>query len=185
MSRIGVRPSRDDDLPAIQRIYAHHVLTSVASFEVAPPDVAELARRRAEVLARGLPYLVVEATGGPPLGYAYASPYRARPAYRHTVEDSLYVAPEALGRGCGRALLAALIAACEARDVREIVAVIADRANAPSIRLHQALGFREVGCLEGVGFKFGRWIDTILMQCSINGEKPPPPELFPDRLTTG
>ena len=169
-----VRPSREDDLPAIQAIYAHHVLTGLASFEEVPPDLLELARRRAEVLARGLPWLVAEADGAV-AGYAYAGPYRARPAYRFTVEDSVYVAPTMAGRGLGRALLIRLLALCEAAGCRQVVAVIGDSANAASIRLHAACGFREVGTLRSVGFKHGRWVDSVLMQRALGaGDRSPP-----------
>jgi L-amino acid N-acyltransferase YncA len=159
----GIRPSRPGDLAALCAIYAHHVRHGLATFEEAPPDVAELGRRRAELLARGLPHLVAE-LDGVVVGYAYAGPYRPRPAYRHTVEDSVYIAPGHLGRGAGRALLAQLIAACAAAGYRQMVAVIGDSANAPSIGLHAALGFRQVGVLRSVGFKLGRWVDTVLMQ---------------------
>jgi L-amino acid N-acyltransferase YncA len=159
----GIRPSQPDDLAAICAIYAHHVRYGLATFEEEPPDVAELARRRAELLARGLPHLVAELDGAV-AGYAYAGPYRPRPAYRHTVEDSVYLAPEHIGRGVGRALLTQLIDACTAAGYRQMIAVIGDSANAPSIGLHAALGFREVGLLRAVGFKLGRWVDTVLMQ---------------------
>jgi len=159
----GIRRSQPDDLAAICAIYAHHVRYGLATFEEEPPDVAELARRRAELLARGLPHLVAELDGAV-AGYAYAGPYRPRPAYRHTVEDSVYLAPEHIGRGVGRALLAQLIFACTAAGYRQMIAVIGDSANAPSIGLHAALGFREVGLLRAVGFKLGRWVDTVLMQ---------------------
>jgi phosphinothricin acetyltransferase len=162
-----IRPSRDDDLPAIRDIYAHHVLTGLASFEVDPPDLEEMARRRADVLARGLPHLVAERAGpeGPRiLGYAYAGPYRTRPAYRLTLENSIYVAPDAVRGGVGRGLLAALIDLCEADGYRQMIAVIGDSGNAGSIGLHAALGFRQVGLLPSIGFKFGRWVDSVLMQ---------------------
>ena len=159
----GIRRSQPDDLAAICAIYAHHVRYGLATFEEKPPDVAELARRRAELLARGLPHLVAELDGAV-AGYAYAGPYRPRPAYRHTVEDSVYLAPEHIGRGVGRALLTQLIDACTAAGYRQMIAVIGDSANAPSIGLHAALGFREVGLLRAVGFKLGRWVDTVLMQ---------------------
>ncbi|HET6519787.1 MAG TPA: GNAT family N-acetyltransferase [Geminicoccaceae bacterium] len=159
-----IRPSSDADLPAIRAIYAHHVLYGLASFEEVPPDVAELARRRAEVLARGLPHLVAEGADGRVLGYAYAGPYRPRPAYRYTVEDSVYVAPDQTGRGVGRALLARLIALCEAAGYRQMLAVIGDSGNAPSIGLHAALGFGWVALLPSVGFKLGRWVDVVVMQ---------------------
>jgi L-amino acid N-acyltransferase YncA len=159
----SVRASTEADLPAIQAIYAHHVLHGLASFEEAPPDAAEMARRRADVLARGLPHLVAEADRRV-LGYAYAGPYRTRAAYRFTVEDSVYVAPDALGRGLGRLLLARVIADSEAQGARQMIAVIGDSANLGSIRLHAAAGFREACTFRAVGFKFGRWVDSVLMQ---------------------
>ena len=159
----AVRPSTEADVPAIRAIYAHHVLHGLASFEEQPPDAAELRRRRADVLARGLPHVVAE-TGGRVLGYAYASPYRTRAAYRFTVEDSVYVAPDALGQGLGRLLLARVIADSESRGARQMIAVIGDSANLGSIRLHAQAGFREAGTLRAVGFKFGRWVDSVLMQ---------------------
>ena len=162
-----VRPSREDDLPAVHAIYAHHVLTGLASFEEAPPDLPEPARRRAEVLARGLPWLVAEAEGAV-AGYAYAGPYRARPAYRFTVENSVYVAPAMAGRGLGRALLTQLLALCEAAGCRQVVAIIGDSANAASVGLHRSCGFRDVGILRAVGFKHGRWVDTVLMQRALS-----------------
>ena len=158
-----VRDSRPEDMDRIQAIYAHHVLTGLASFEEVPPDVPELARRRADVLGRGLPHLVAEA-GGAVAGYAYAGLYRPRAAYRFTVEDSIYVASTAQKRGVGKALMQALIADCEARDYRQMVAVIGDSGNAASIGLHSHLGFVSAGVLKAVGFKFGRWVDSVLMQ---------------------
>jgi L-amino acid N-acyltransferase YncA len=160
---IEIRASRPEDLPATREIYAHHVLHGLASFEIIPPDVAELARRRDDVLARGLPHLVASRGGGV-CGYAYAAPYRPRPAYRYTVEDSVYVAPEQVGKGVGRALLARLVELCEAAGYRQMVAVIGDRGNGPSIGLHAALGFSQVGLLPSVGLKFGRWVDIVIMQ---------------------
>jgi phosphinothricin acetyltransferase len=162
-SLITICDAAETDLPAIQAIYAHHVLHGVASFEEVPPQVAELAARRAAVLAQGLPYLVAE-IGGRVVGYAYAGAYRPRPAYRHTIEDSVYVADGMAGRGIGRALLAALIRRCEAGPWRQMVAVIGDSGNAGSIALHEALGFRRAGVLQSAGFKFGRWVDSVLMQ---------------------
>ena len=158
-----VRASAEADVPAIQAIYAHHVLTGLASFEEVPPDPAEIARRRAEITGRGLPHLVAEVEGRV-AGYAYAGPYRARVAYRFTVEDSVYVAPEATGRGLGSLLLAALIRDCEAWGARQMVAVIGDSGNLGSVRLHARAGFREAGTLRAVGFKLGRWVDSVLMQ---------------------
>jgi L-amino acid N-acyltransferase YncA len=158
-----IRDSAEADLTAIQRIYAHHVLHGLASFEEEPPTVAELARRRAEVLARGLPHLVAE-QGGDVVGYSYASPYRARAAYRFSIEDSVYVAEGLSGGGIGRALLTALIAKCEAGGWRQMVAIIGDSGNAASITLHERLGFRMVGTFRAIGFKHGRWVDSVLMQ---------------------
>jgi len=158
-----VRDSRAEDMAQVQAIYAHHVLHGAASFEEEPPPLAEMQRRRADVLGRGMPYLVAEIDGRV-AGYSYASPYRARPAYRFTLENSVYVDPARPRAGTGRALLAALIARCEAGEWQQMIAVIGDSANAPSIGLHAALGFRRIGTLHAVGFKFGRWIDSVLMQ---------------------
>ena len=158
-----VRPSGPADLPAIQAIFAHHVTHGFGSFEEVPPDVDEMAARRLALVERGLPHLVAEADGRV-LGYAHAGPYRPRPAYRYTVEDSVYVAPEAVRRGVGRALLAALIEICEAGPWRQMVAVIGDRGNTASVALHAALGFHEAGHLKAVGFKLGRWVDVVIMQ---------------------
>jgi len=163
LAPILIRDSRDEDVAAIQRIYAHHVLHGTASFEEQPPDEAEIARRRGDVLAKGLPYLVAE-LGGTVAGYAYASPYRTRPAYRYTLEDSVYVREGFAGRGLGRLLLTELIAACAAGGWRQMVAVIGDSGNAASIGLHERLGFRRVGTLQSVGYKFGGWVDSVLMQ---------------------
>jgi L-amino acid N-acyltransferase YncA len=150
-------------LPALQAIYAHWVTTGLASFEEVPPDVAEMDRRRSEVQARGLPYLAA-VDGAAVQGFAYLGPYRTRPAYRFTVEDSVYVAPGAHGRGVGRALLSRLIALAEAGNLRQMVAIIGDSANRASIGLHGALGFQRMGVLRSVGFKHGRWVDSVVMQ---------------------
>jgi L-amino acid N-acyltransferase YncA len=158
-----IRDSTEADIAAVREIYAHHVMKGLASFEETPPDAKELASRREGVLALGLPYLIAEHEGRV-VGYAYASPYRSRSAYRHSLEDSVYVRDGFAGRGFGRALLAALIGRCEAGPWRQMVAVIGDSANAASIELHRKLGFREVGTIEAVGFKFGRWVDSVLMQ---------------------
>ena len=151
------------DMAGVQAIYAHHVLHGLATFEEVPPDEAEMARRRDEVLGRGLPYLVAEKDGRL-LGYAYAGPYRARSAYRFAVEDSIYLDPGAMGRGIGTRLLAGLIADCTAAGARQMLAVIGDSGNAGSIAVHARAGFRHVGTFRSVGFKFGRWVDTVLMQ---------------------
>jgi L-amino acid N-acyltransferase YncA len=158
-----VRDAAEPDMAAVQRIYAHHVLTGVATFEETPPDLQEIIARRRAALDLGLPYLVAEA-GDRILGYCYATPYRARPAYRFTIEDSVHVAEGFTGRGLGVALLSALIARCEAGPWRQMVAVIGDSGNLGSIALHRRLGFEMIGVLRSVGFKFGRWVDTPLMQ---------------------
>ena len=158
-----VRDATESDLAAIHAIYAHHVRHSVASFEETPPDVDELRARRDAVLRHGLPYLVAEYDGRI-AGYAYATPYRTRSAYRHTIEDSIYIDDAQRGRGIGRALLAALIAGCETGPWREMIAVIADGGTGGSTSLHRALGFEPAGLLKAVGFKHGRWIDTALLQ---------------------
>jgi len=163
-----VRAAREDDLPAVTEIYAHHVLHGLASFELDPPDTAEMARRYAHAISLGLPYLVAE-LGGRIFGYAYAAPYRSRPAYRFTVEDSVYIHPDRVGNGIGSALLPALIAACEQAGCRQMVAVIGDSENRPSIRLHEKFGFERVGLLPSVGYKFGRWVDSVLMQHALGG----------------
>ena len=150
-------------MAAVQAIYAHHVLTGLASFEEQPPTLDEMLRRRAGVLDLGLPYLVAEREGRI-VGYCYATSYRPRPAYRFTVEDSVYVAEGEGGRGTGSALLGALIAGCEAGPWRQMIAVIGDSGNAGSIALHKRHGFIPAGMLRNVGFKHGRWVDSVLMQ---------------------
>jgi len=158
-----LRPASLADIAAIQAIYAHHVLHGLASFEIEPPSAAEMRRRFESVAGGGYPYLVA-ADGGNVLGYAYASAYRTRPGYRYTVEDSVYVTPNQLGRGIGRQLLARLIDECERLGYRQMLAVIGDSANAASIELHRACGFVHGGALRSVGLKFGRWIDSVIMQ---------------------
>ena len=159
-----VRDAVDADLPAIQVIYAHHVLHGLASFEEVPPGVDELRARLAAVRAAGLPYLVAEVDGAV-AGYAYATLYRPRSAYRHTVEDSVYVAQGMAGRGLGAALLAAVIARCEAGPWRQMMATIGQGdGNEGSIALHARMGFMRIGALRSVGFKHGQWLDTVLMQ---------------------
>ena len=171
-----VRDSLEADIDAIQAIYAHHVLTGTASFELDPPDRAEMARRRADVLANGFPYLVA-VRGEQILGYAYANYFRTRPAYRFSVENSIYVREGLRRQGVGRALLTALIARCEANGVRQILAVIGDSANTGSIGLHAACGFRFAGVLRASGWKFDRWIDTVLMQLELGeADRSPPRE---------
>ena len=158
-----VRDAAEADMAAIQPIYAHHVLHGLATFEIVPPSVAELVSRRAATRQLGLPYLAAE-IGGRIVGYSYATVYRPRPAYRHTVENSVYVAEGPAGQGIGRALLSALIERCEAGPWRQMVAIVGDGDNAGSIALHRSLGFRPVGTLQAVGFKLGRWVDSVLMQ---------------------
>jgi phosphinothricin acetyltransferase len=168
MAALLVRPSADDDIPTITRIYAHHVLHGLASFEEIPPDKSELAARRREVLRHGLPYLVAE-QDGEIVGYCYAAPYRARSAYRFTIEDSVYIDADRVGQGIGRALLSRLIDICEQGPWRQMIAVIGDSENRASIRLHKAEGFSMIGTHPAVGFKFGRWVDSVLMQRALGG----------------
>jgi L-amino acid N-acyltransferase YncA len=162
-SGLSLRDAQDGDIAAIQAIYAHHVRHGLASFEEIPPEAEEMRRRRADILARGLPYLVVE-TRGKIGGYAYAGPYRLRSAYRFAVEDSVYVAPDCVGLGIGRLALGTLIDRCTVAGFRQMVAVIGDSGNEASIALHERLGFRRAGVLTAVGFKLGRWVDSVLMQ---------------------
>jgi phosphinothricin acetyltransferase len=164
--RIAVRDATDADMAAIQHIYSRHVLHGSASFEEAPPSVGEMASRRAAVLALGLPYLAAE-IDGTTVGYSYATYYRPRAAYRHTIEDTVYVADGLSGKGIGAALLTTLIDRCAVGPWRQMIAVIGDSDNVASIALHRRLGFRAVGTLQAVGFKFSRWIDSVLMQRSL------------------
>ena len=158
-----IRPSIDADIPAIQVIYADNVLHGTGTFETEVPDAAEMARRRAEVMGRQLPYLVAEHDGSV-LGFAYANYFRPRMAYRFCLEDSVYLRPDAKGQGIGTLLLAELIARSEAAGARQMLAVIGDAENLGSIQLHRALGFEQTGVLKGSGWKFGRWLDVVLMQ---------------------
>ncbi|MCS4511464.1 GNAT family N-acetyltransferase [Xylophilus ampelinus] len=159
-----IRPSQDADLPAITTIYAHHVLHGTGTFEIDPPSLADMAARRADVLAKGLPYLVAEDDAGTVLGFAYGNWFKLRPAYRFSAEDSIYLADAARGRGIGKRLLAAFVAQAEAAGVRKLIAVIGDSANAGSIGVHRAAGFTQVGVLKSVGWKFGAWRDIVLME---------------------
>lgn len=160
---IQIRPATPADIPAITEIYAHAVRHGTASFEIEPPSEAEMAQRQKSLLNGGFPYLVAENDGGI-AGYAYAGPYRTRPAYRWSVEDSIYVNPQTHRRGVGRALLERLIVESEERGFRQMIAVIGDSAQMSSIELHRSLGFRMIGTIENVGYKFGRWLDSVLMQ---------------------
>ncbi|MGC4108000.1 MAG: GNAT family N-acetyltransferase [Thermomicrobiales bacterium] len=163
---VEVRDAMPEDAAAIRAIYAHHVETGLASFEEVAPTVAEMIARQEAARAAGYPYLVAE-RDDEVLGYAYASAYRPRRAYRYAVEDSVYVRDGLAGQGIGSALLAALIARCEAGPWRQMIAVIGNSGNAGSIALHRRFGFRDVGVLRAVGFKHGQWVDTVLMQRSL------------------
>lgn len=170
----SIRPSTDADVPAIAAIYTHHVLHGTGTFETTPPTLEEMTARRADVLSKGLPWLVVE-EAGVVLGYAYGNWFKPRPAYRFSVEDSIYLAPEAAGQGLGRALLAELLATLERSGIRKVMAVIGDSANAGSIGVHTALGFEQVGVVPSCGWKFGRWLDIVMMQRAIGeGDRTPP-----------
>lgn len=168
MSRSVVRPATKNDLDFVTAIYRHHVLHGLASFETEPPDVTEISRRYAAIRELGLPYFVAELKGKV-VGYAYAGVYRTRPAYRYTVENSVYVDNECTGHGIGSALMPALIEACANAGRRQIIAVIGDSANLASIKLHEKFGFERVGVLPAVGYKLGRWVDSVLMQKEIGG----------------
>lgn len=173
-----VRDSIESDVATVQAIYAHYVLSGLATFEETPPTPDEMAARRATLVAAGMPYLVATLDERV-VGYSYVTPYRGRPAYRYTVENSVYIDNAYRGRGLGRLLLSTLIARCEAGPWRQMIAVIADGANTGSTALHEKLGFRHVGTLEGVGFKFGRWVETAIMQREINTGSRTPPTTIP------
>ena len=166
MPPVAIRSATPADIPAITRIYAHFVSHGTASFELEPPDEAEMMHRLRALLDGGFPYIIAE-IGGVVAGYAYAGPYRPRRAYRFSVEDSIYVDPGAQRKGVGRALLERLIEESERRGFRQMIAVIGDSEQTPSIELHRALGFRMIGNVENVGYKFDRWLDTVLMQCPL------------------
>jgi L-amino acid N-acyltransferase YncA len=163
----SIRPATDADCPAIQGIYAHHVLTGTGTFEIDPPDLGDMQGRMAKVKARGWPWLVSVDQSGAVNGYAYAGPFRERAAYDATVEDSIYVAPHAQGQGIARTLLVALIEACRQAGAQQMLAVIGDSDNAASIGLHRALGFRDVGIMSHVGVKFGRKLDVVILQLAL------------------
>jgi len=163
---LKIRPAIDADIDAITAIYAHHVLHGTGTFETSPPTVADMAGRRSDVLAKGLPYLVAEDDTGV-VGFAYCNWFKPRPAYRYSAEDSIYLAPSALGLGMGRLLLAELMTQAERMGVRKLIAVIGDSANDGSIGLHKACGFNHVGVLGACGWKFDRWLDVVLMERSI------------------
>lgn len=163
---VTIRGAVASDMDAITLIYAHHVNYGTGSFETEAPDSVEIARRWSEVAARGLPWLVAD-DGGEIVGYAYAAPYRSRPAYRHTVESSIYVRVDRLGTGLGKLLMPALITAAQACGMRQMIAVIGDSGNHASINLHRRFSFHDAGLLKDVGFKFGSWLDTVFMQRSL------------------
>lgn len=169
-----IRPSREEDLPAIAAIYAHHVLHGTGTFETEAPSIADMTIRRGDVLSKGLPYLVAE-EAGTVVGFAYGNWFKPRPAYRYSVEDSIYLAPDVGGRGLGRALLSELLARCESAGIRKIMAVIGDSANAGSVGLHRALGFTQVGIVESCGWKFGAWRDIVIMQKTLGAGDTLPP----------
>lgn len=174
-----IRPSIDSDIPAITRLYAHHVLCSTGTFETEPPSEQDMAIRRADVLGKGLPYLVA-VDNGQVAGFAYGTWFKARSAYRYSVEDSIYLAADQQGKGLGRALLAELMTRCEAAGVRRMMAVIGDSANAASMGLHAALGFEHAGKIEACGWKLGAWRDIVIMQKTLGfGCTTPPVDLPP------
>jgi L-amino acid N-acyltransferase YncA len=166
MSDIEIRPANQADLPAITEIYEHAVHFGTATFELMPPDLAEMTRRYGSLTSGGFPYLVAVLEAGV-VGYAYAGPYRPRPAYRFTVENSVYLAPQVQHRGIGTTLLRRLIAEAQTRGYRQMIAVIGDSANAGSVGVHRKTGFQMIGTHPNVGFKFGRWLDTVMMQRSL------------------
>ena len=173
-----IRSCRDEDLPAVTAIYAHHVLHGTATFETEAPDAAEMAQRRQAVLARALPWLVAAGDDGQVLGYAYCNRFKPRAAYRYSAEDSNYQHPDAVGHGLGRALLDELAAQAQRAGVRKLIAVIGDGANAASIGLHRAAGFAHVGVIGACGWKFGRWLDIVLMEKALgDGSSTPPTEI--------
>jgi phosphinothricin acetyltransferase len=161
-----IRPASDADISAITSIYSHHVLHGTGTFETTPPSQEDMAARRADVLSKGLPYLVVEDIGGV-IGFAYCNWFKPRPAYRYSAEDSIYLAPSAAGRGLGKLLLAELMAQAERSGVRRLIAVIGDSANQGSVGVHRSCGFAQVGVLHSCGWKFDRWLDVVLMECPL------------------
>ena len=171
-----IRPSRDEDIAAITAIYAHHVLNGTGTFEVDPPSVADMTSRRADVLAKGLPFIVAE-EAGQVIGYAYCTWFKPRPAYRFSAEDSIYLAPGVHGKGIGRALLAELAVQAERVGIRKLIAVIGDSSNAGSVGVHRSLGFEHVGILKSCGWKFDQWLDVVLMEKALGpGDSTPAPQ---------
>jgi L-amino acid N-acyltransferase YncA len=169
-----IRPAANSDMAAITAIYAHHVLNGTGTFETTPPDEMDMAARRADVLAKGLPYLVLEDATSV-VGFAYCNWFKPRPAYRFSAEDSIYLAPAAAGMGLGRLLLTELMAQAERCGVRKLIAIIGDSANLGSVGVHRHCGFEQVGVLRSCGWKFERWLDVVLMECSLGlGDSTPP-----------
>jgi phosphinothricin acetyltransferase len=173
-----IRPSRDEDLEAITRIYGHHVQHGTGTFETTPPSLADMTTRRADVLGKGLPWLVAE-DDGQVVGFAYGNWFKPRPAYRFSVEDSIYMDPAAHRKGLGRALLAELLAVLERTGTRKVMAVIGDSANAGSIGVHRSLGFEMVGVVQSCGWKFDRWLDIVMMQKTLGAGDSTPPNTAP------
>lgn len=169
-----IRPSHDHDIPQITAIYAHHVLHGTGTFETEPPTVADMTTRRADVLGKGLPYLVAQ-QDGVVVGFAYGNWFKPRPAYRYSVEDSIYLAPDLHRKGLGRALLAELLTRFEAAGIRKVMAIIGDSANAGSVGVHRALGFTQVGVVESCGWKLGAWRDIVIMQKTLGAGNTLPP----------
>ncbi|MEX6507345.1 N-acetyltransferase family protein [Jiella sp. M17.18] len=184
MTAFTIRPATRADVPAITSIYEHAVLHGTATYELTPPDEAEMANRFEATIGQGYPYIVAEGSDGTVVGYAYANAFRTRPAYRWSVEDSIYLAPEAKGQGIGRALLTRLVEVATESGFRQMVAVIGGSDHAPSIKLHERAGFRMIGIFEKSGFKFGRWIDTVLMQLPLGegGDSLPDEAAYPGTL---
>jgi phosphinothricin acetyltransferase len=188
MTSFILRPAQDADLERITEIYADAVDNGTATYELEPPDRAEMGARFAALTGEGYPFLVGVGDAGTVEGYAYAGPFRARLAYRFMVEDSIYIAPSAKGRGLGTLLLARLIEECRALGFRQFAAVIGDGSpQSPSVRLHEKLGFAHTGVLKGSGYKHGRWLDTVFMQLAMNGgaDTPPDPDSLPERRFRG
>jgi phosphinothricin acetyltransferase len=180
MADFSIRNGTQADIPAIAAIYADAVLTETASFEIEAPSEAEMLRRFTSLTEGGFPYIVAVQAGAV-LGYGYAGPYRPRIAYRNTIEDSVYLDKNARGRGIGSALLRELVGVSEARGFRQMIAVIGDSAHEASIRLHQSAGFTMVGTFRDVGYKFGRWLDTVLMQRALGPGGGAPPNQSDER----
>lgn len=175
----SIRPATIADLSRISAIYAHHVLHGTGTFETLPPSEQDMADRHMDVINKGLPYLVVEGTSGV-MGFAYCNWFKPRPAYRYSAEDSIYLAPEFTGRGLGRLMLRELMAQAQRCGVRKLIAVIGDSENKSSLALHSACGFRHVGVINACGWKFGRWLDVVLMECALGeGSDSAPVDITP------